>query len=149
MVRFPPFANPLFAVGLGGPVTDAVPTGVFVRADGDLLVTTLTGFPFPQGVSTLYRVDPESGAFEPFAGSLTTATDVLEVGGSVYVLELSTDFLGNLPGQVLRFPSAGGAPTVIAGGLIGGTGLEYDPRRDELLVSETFTGRILRIPLHP
>ena len=149
VVRFPPFTNPLFGVGLGGPVTDAVPTGVFVRADGDLLVTTFTGFPFPPGVSTVYLVHPASGTFEPFLDSLTNTTDVLEVGDSIYVLELSTDFLGSLPGQVLRFPSAGGAPTVVAGGLIGGTGLEYDPRRNELLVSETFTGRIIRVPLAP
>jgi hypothetical protein len=36
---------------------------------------------------------------------------------------------------------------VVVGGLISPSAFEYDPFRNELLVSETFTGRIVRVPL--
>jgi hypothetical protein len=148
ITRFPPVTNPLFP-GLGGPVTDAVPTTIFVRADGALLVTTLTGFPFAAGVAKVYSVDPVSGAFTPWIEGLTTATNVIEVGGATYVLEISTDFLAGEPGRLLRFESPSATPTVLAGGLIGPTGLAYEPMRNELIVSETFTGLVKRIALAP
>jgi sugar lactone lactonase YvrE len=95
----------------------------------------------------VYRVDPASGAATPWIEGLTTATDVIEVGSATYVLEVSTNFLGGAPGRLLRFDSPSATPTVVAEGLIGPTGLAYDPGRNELIVSETFTGLIKRIPL--
>jgi hypothetical protein len=148
IARFPAVTNPLFP-GLGGPVTDAVPTSVFVRADGTLLVSILTGFPFVPGVAKVYNVDPTSGAITPWIEGLTSVTNVIEVAGATYVLEISTDFLAGEPGQLLRFDSPSSAPTVVAGGLIGPTGLAYEATRNELIVSETFTGLVKRIPLGP
>lgn len=148
ITRFPPLTNPLFP-GLGGPVTDTVPTGIFARVDGTLLVSNLSGFPFAAGSAKIYSVNPATGAFTPFIEGLTTATNVIEVGGAIYVLELSTNFLMGAPGRLLRFASSTATPTVVAGGLIGPTGLAYEPTRNEMIVSSTFTGVIHRIPLSP
>jgi len=148
ITRFPPVANPLFP-GLGGPVSDAVPTGIFERADGTLLVSILGGFPFASGSAKVYSIDPATGSFTPFIEGLTSATNVIEVGGAIYVLEVSTNLLAGTPGQLLRFASPSATPTVVAGGLIGPTGLAYEETRNELIVSETFTGLIKRIALAP
>ena len=146
LTRFAPVPNPMFP-NLGGPVSDAVATSVFVRADGSLLATTLGGFPFAPGTSTVWSVDPSTGTATPWIQGLTRATNVLEVGGAIYVLEVSTDLLAGAPGRLLRFDSPTATPAVVAGGLIGPTGLAYDPHRNELIVSETFTGLVKRIPL--
>jgi hypothetical protein len=148
LTRFPPLANPLFP-GVGGPVADPVPTGVFVRADGTLLVSILSGFPFATGLAKVYSVNPVTGSFTPFIEGLTTATDVVEAGGATYVLEFSTNFLMGAPGRLLRYATSTAMPTVVAEGLVGATGMAYDPSRNEMIVSSTFTGLIRRIPLAP
>jgi hypothetical protein len=148
ITRFPAIPNTLFP-GLGGPVTDPVPTSIVPRADGTFLVTTLGGFPFASGSSKVHTVNPTTGAFTPLIEGLTSATNVIEVGGAIYVLELSTNLLGGAPGRLLRFASPSATPTVVVGGLIGPTGLAYEPSRNELIVSETFTGLIKRIALTP
>jgi hypothetical protein len=148
LTRFPPLTNPLFP-GVGGPVAEPVPTGIFERADGTLLVSILSGFPFATGLAKIYSVSEVNGSFTPFIEGLTTATDVVEVGGVIYVLEFSTNFLMGAPGRLLRFTSSNAAPTVVAEGLIGATGMAYEPTRNELLVSSTFTGLIRRIALTP
>lgn len=145
LAHIPPLPNPLFP-NLGGPVMEAVPTGIHVRSDGNLLVSLLTGFPFSAGASRVLLIDRESGAITTYLDGLTTATDVLEVQGVTYVLEFSTDFLAQSPGRILRF-APGSAPTVVFGGLISPSAMVYDPSRNELLVSETFTGRIVRVAL--
>ncbi|HVS15285.1 MAG TPA: ScyD/ScyE family protein [Thermoanaerobaculia bacterium] len=148
IARIPPLPNPLFP-NLGGPVVDPVPTSVRVRSDGSLLVSLLSGFPFGTGVAQVLRVDPATGAVTPFITGLTTATDVIEVGGAIYVLEFSTNFLARAPGRILRFTAPDAQPTVLVGGLISPAGMEYDPTSGALFVSETFTGRIVRVPLQP
>jgi len=146
LTRLPPQPNPLFP-GLGGPVGDAVPTGIHLRADGDLLVTTLPGFPFAAGAAKVFRIDPDTGAFTPHVEGLTSATDVTEVHGAIYVLEISTDLLAGAPGRLVRIASPGAAPEVVAAPLIGPAGMTYDPIGDQLVVSEAFTGRVLLVPL--
>ncbi|MEO9021082.1 MAG: ScyD/ScyE family protein [Ginsengibacter sp.] len=52
LAEIPNFPN---TTGIGGPTVQAVPTSI--RYDGkNFLVTTLTGFPFPEGQSTIYKV---------------------------------------------------------------------------------------------
>lgn len=148
ITRFPPVPNPLFP-GLGGPVSDAVPTGIFERADGTLLVSILGGFPFAPLSASVYNVDPATGSFTSYVVGLTSATNVIEVDGAIYVLEVSTNLQAGAPGRLLRFASPSATPTVVADGLIGPTGLAYEPTRNELIVSETFTGLIKRIALTP
>ena len=146
LTRIPPQPNPLFPA-LGGPVSDAVPTGAHLRADGDLLVTTLPGFPFAAGAAKVFRIDRQTGAFAPHVEGLTSAIEVIEVGGATYVLEVSTDLLGGAPGRLVRLASPGAAPEVVAAPLIGPTGMVYDPLGDQIVVTETFTGLVRRIPL--
>jgi len=148
LTRIPPVNNTLFPT-LGGPVTDAVVTSLFVRADGSVLATILGGFPFAPGSSKVYKIDTATGAFTPYIEGLTTATGVIEVGDATYVLEVSTDLKAGTPGRLLRFATPSSTPTVVVGGLIGPTGLAYEPTRKELIVSETFTGLIKRIAITP
>ena len=143
--RLPPLPNPLFP-DLGGPVMEPVPTGIDISATGDLLVTVLPGFPFPPGAGAVFRIDPTTGAFAPLVTGLNSALEVLEIDGELYVLELSTDFLAGLPGRLLHFVDPAGPPEVLAAPLIGPTGLIYERVRDELIVAETFTGLLKRVP---
>lgn len=148
LTRLPPVSNDLFP-DLGGPVAEAVPTGIRSTADGDLLVTTFSGFPFVPGSAKVYSVDVDTGDFSPWIEELSGVTDVLRVGGATYVLELSTDLLAGAPGRLLRFDAPDAAPVVVAEGLIGASGMSYDPARHEIVVSETFTGSLKRIALEP
>ncbi len=83
---------------------DPVPTGVARAMNGDILVSTLGGFPFAPGFSLIYRIDgghdgvavcstfapvPASGC-EVFADGLTSLVD-LEVApdGKVYAVQFS------------------------------------------------------------
>jgi hypothetical protein len=142
LTTFPPRPNPL---PFGPPVIDAVPDGIrFV--DGRLLVTLLTGFPFVPGLSEVRRVDVNTGVNSAYIGGRSSAIDVL--GGSSrqhYVLEFSTNFLAGAPGQLLLFQSPGLAPTVVAGGLISPTGMARDAVSGDIYITETFTGRIIRV----
>ena len=72
LAEFPAIANSSFP-GLGGPTVQAVPTSI--RFDGkDFLVTTLTGFPFPEGQATIYKVSL-SGNVSVYQSGLTMLVD--------------------------------------------------------------------------
>jgi len=60
--------------GVGPPTSDSVPTAL-ERDGDDLLISTLTGFPFTAGVATLYRVDPQGNLSVEYTG-LSVITDV-------------------------------------------------------------------------
>ena len=127
----------------GPPMVDAVPDNVRL-VDGGLLVPQLSGFPFGPGASRVSRVDPASGAVTPFITGLTTAIDVLDDGGTVYVLEFSTNFLGDPPGpgRLLRFEDVAGEPVVVADCLVSPTSMARD-RSGALYVAQIFTGQIV------
>lgn len=147
LARVPPQPNPLFPA-FGPPVMDPVPTGLHLAPSGELLLTLLPGFPFPPGAARVLAVDRATGALSPRFDGLSAATDVLTAAGATYVVELSTDFLAGAPGRVVRL-APGATPDPVATNLIGPAGLAHDPTRNELLVTEAFTGRLLRIPLTP
>jgi hypothetical protein len=76
--------------GFGPPVVEAVPDSVQLRGK-QLLVTLLTGFPFPIGNSQVRAVDIETGTNTPFITGLTSAIDSLPDGdGGFLTLEFST-----------------------------------------------------------
>lgn len=141
---YPPRINPL----PGPPVIDPVPTSLRLFGNG-LLVTFLTGFPFPSGAADVRRIDLETGADSQLIGGLTTAIDVLPVINgfchSFYTLEISTNLAGNAPGRLRRFDSPTGAPTLINNTLISPTSMAIHPPSGDLLVTEIFPGRITRI----
>ena len=89
LVEFPTIPNPAFPT-IGGPVVEAVPTGISTRA-GQLLVTLFRGFPFPAGTSSVERVHPATGSRTTFIDGLKTAIDILAVRSET--VEPSRDYL--------------------------------------------------------
>jgi len=142
----PSIANPLFP-GFGGPFIEAVPDSIR-ESDGQLLVTLLRGFPFLAGNASVMKVDPSSGATTVMIGGLTSAIDVLPVkekaSNSHLTLEISTNLLGGSPGRLQHFATPAGPGTVISNCLISPSSMVRD--KDNLYVTEIFTGRVMRIP---
>jgi hypothetical protein len=137
----------------------AVPTGVVKGPDGALYMSQLTGFPFPFGGASVFRVDPKTGDYEPYATGFTNIID-LDFGrdGTLYVLEIDSDSL--LPpvgpsddGGLWTVPAGGGMPAKVAmdaGTLINPGGIDVD-KKGTLFVSnkstQAGTGEVLRIKL--
>jgi hypothetical protein len=138
-------ANPL---PFGPPFVEPVPDSI--RAFGkQLLVTYLTGFPFPAGQSEVHKINRVNNSHTTFIGGLSTAIDVLPVEGAngqtrFYVLEFSTAFLTNAPGRLLLYESPSAAPKVLAEGLVSPTSIARDETSGDLFITEMFTGRIMR-----
>lgn len=99
----------------------AVPTSVVRGDDGAYYVSQLTGFPFPAGGSSIWRVVPGE---EPtvYATGLTNVTDLAWYHGSLYAVQLSAAGLLNEPqgalptGSLVRV-APGGTATPVAEGL--------------------------------
>jgi hypothetical protein len=104
---------------------DPVPTGVAVDADGTAYVGQLTGFPFPVGGASVFRV---VAGQEPtvYASGFTNVVGVaFGPDGTLYVLEIAHDGLlaafaamsqdpTALPqGALWRVPAGGGDPELI------------------------------------
>jgi len=151
LVTFPRIPNPLFGiVPAGGPMLDAVPTGIATTGD-QLLVTLFRGVPFPPGTSTVELIDPATGTDTPFITGLKSAIDVLPVieDGQTHYLVLqhasAGPFFGS-PGQVKRFDTPSGPPTILAACLTRPTSMSLDRKTNTLYVSE-YGGRIVVIAL--
>ncbi|MDQ2863494.1 MAG: ScyD/ScyE family protein [Bacteroidota bacterium] len=77
LAELPGVANP---TPVGPPQVQAVPTGIIF--DGhNFLVTTLTGFPFPEGQAVIYKVSPH-GNVSIYQQGLTTLVDIAD--GNMY-----------------------------------------------------------------
>jgi hypothetical protein len=116
---FPPFA----------PVpTDAVPTAVAKGPDGALYVSQLTGFPFPVGGSTIWRLG--DGGPTPFRTGFTNVVDLaFGPDGSLYVVEIDSSSLLAPPemiGALIRV-APDGTRTTIAGDLFSPGGVAVGP----------------------
>ncbi|WP_159081356.1 ScyD/ScyE family protein [Nocardioides sediminis] len=111
----PPFLPP------GTTSMQAVPTSVVRGYDGAYYVSQLTGFPFPAGGSSIWRVVPGE---EPtvWATGLTNVTDLAWYHGSLYAVQISAAGLLNEPegalptGSLVRIEK-GKAPETVAEGL--------------------------------
>jgi hypothetical protein len=136
-------ANP---TPVGAPFIDPVPDSIHFRGN-DLVITTLTGFPFPGGGASVLTVST-SGATAPLISGLTTAIDSAPLGGGandpLVVLEFSTSMLEGAPGR-LRLMTPSGASTTIAEGLPTPTSMAVDPVTGEIFVTHIFPGFITRI----
>jgi hypothetical protein len=124
MVEFPPGS------GTDMPM-HAVPTGVTVGPDGAYYVGQLTGFPFPVGGASVWRVVPGE-APEVFASGFTNVVDVaFDDDGNLYVLEIATNSLiagEPLPvGALWRVTPRGFRHVVVSDGLAMPTGLTIGP----------------------
>jgi len=141
---FPRRANPLAGM-VGAPDMDPVPTGLERGPDGALYVTSMTGFPFPEGGSVVYRLEDTDGdgtangqgEVTPFAEGLTMAIQLAFDGDdALLVSEFSLDMLNNGPGRVVRI--ANGETTEVAAPLISPTGLAV--LGDDVIVTQEFLG---------
>ena len=151
LASFPPIPNPAFPA-VGGPTLDAVPTGIASFGD-QLLVTLFRGFPFPPGVSTVEEINPLTGSHTPFITGLRTAIGVLPLTDTdLLVLQHNSGTVllppWSGPGQVLRFASPAGPPTVVASCLTRPTTMTLDRKAGTLYVSE-LGGRVVSIPIAP
>lgn len=84
---FPPVANP---TGFGPPWIESVPTAVARGYDGDLYVGQLTGFPFVQGLASIYRVAPGQAPVVHCTGFKAIIDLAFGPDGSLYVVENAT-----------------------------------------------------------
>ncbi len=75
-----PFPPPFIA-------PQAVPTDVAVGPDGAFYVSQLTGFPFPTGGSTIWRVTGD-GQVSAYATGLTMVTSLAWKGNTLYAVQL-------------------------------------------------------------
>lgn len=101
----------------------AVPTSVVVGPDDALYVSQLTGFPFPVGGSTIWRVVPGS-APTPYATGLTNVTDLAFNGDQLYAVQIAAGGLLAGPiGSLVKVDAGSTSPTTVAGGLFAPYGL--------------------------
>jgi hypothetical protein len=88
----------------------AVPTSVAKGPDGWYYMTQLTGFPFPVGGASIWRVNPRTGEKKVFAPGFTNLMD-LAFGrdGTLYALEIDHDGLlgGSADGAVIALSKRG------------------------------------------
>jgi len=131
--------------GFGPPVVEAVPDSIHLVGN-QLLVTLLSGFPFPLGNAQVRAVDPVTGNSTPFITGLTSAIDVLpDGGGGFFTLEYSADMLAGLPGRLSHLSSPTSAPTVLSSCLITPTSMALDDRKGEMYITQIGTGQIVRL----
>ena len=131
-------------------MVEAVPDSIHLFED-QLLVTLLSGFPFPLGGAQVRTVDPDTGANTPFITGLTSAIDVLPVRVSrcstaFLTLEFSADQLvPGLPGRLRYFTSPAAAPSVVADCLVTPTSMARDARTGKIYITEISTGRVIKV----
>ena len=150
LTQFPNIPNPLYPA-VGGPLQEAVPTGITIFG-GQLLVALFRGIPFTPGTSTIEQVSLTGNQAALITG-LKTAISVLPVsavGHTDYlVLQHASvgPFFGS-PGLLLRFASPAGPPTIIANCLTRPTAMTLDDKTGTVYVTD-FAGNILAIPVVP
>lgn len=153
LATFPRIPNPLFnptppPPSIGGPLLEAVPTGIRYF-NGQLLVTLFRGFPFPPGVSVVEQIDPLTGMHSPLITGLRTAIDVLPLEGHYLVLQHTSGttilppFI-TAPGVVLDFATPAGPPTVVTNCLTRPTSMTFDEKTGLLYVTE-LGGRVVEV----
>ncbi len=144
MVEFPPGSGSMVSM-------DAVPTSVVIGPDDAYYMSQLTGFPFPVGGASIWRVVPGN---DPtiYAGGFTNILDLaFAADGSLYVLEMFTNSLlsGDPTGAITRIDPDHSRTVIAREGLITPTDLVIGP--DHALYVTNFgvspdAGQVVRIP---
>ncbi|MGM0386228.1 MAG: ScyD/ScyE family protein [Actinomycetota bacterium] len=133
---------------------DAVPTSVTVGPDGAYYVSQLTGFPFPVGGSSIWRVVPGEDP-EMWASGLTTVTDLAWHGDELYAVQIFDDGLFGFftgPGSLAHVTPDGDDPSdhlTVAGDLPAPYGVVVKGGDAYVTTGSVFPagGQVLRIPL--
>lgn len=109
MAEAPPFLG--LPPGTMIPV-QSVPTATAQGPDGAWYVAELTGFPFPQGGASVWRLDGD-GTPQRWATGLTTLTDLAWSDGELYAVQLSDEgLLAGMTGSLVRVDPGGDHETV-------------------------------------
>lgn len=115
-----PVPNPF---GPGEIPPQAVPTDVAVGPDGAYYVSQLTGFPFPIGGSTIWRVTPD-GQVSAYATGLTLVTSLAWRGDTLYAVQLDDgSFFDGHVGSLRRITPGGSTHEAVVDGLSAPYGL--------------------------
>jgi sugar lactone lactonase YvrE len=105
--------------------TDSVPTSVVFRR-GAFYVGELTGFPFPEGGASVYRVRPGEPP-EVFLEGFTAIIDLdFDRRGNLYVLQFASETGLSGPGVLIRV-DPDGTRTIVATGLAAPTSVAIGP----------------------
>lgn len=142
--------NPLFGT-IGGPTMEVVPTSI--RWNGDqLIVSLLSGFPFPAGSSEVVGINPQTGARTQLIAGLASAIDAIPLYQDVELvgylaLEYSLAHRAGAPGRLRLFDASGTSSTTIAGGLVTPASMNYDSKTGEVVIGLINPGQLVSIPL--
>jgi len=136
----------------GSPIpTQSVPTSIVRGPDGAYYVGQLTGFPFPTGGASVWRIVPGQAPTE-YATGFTTINDLaFGKDGTLYVLQMtSATLIGPpTPGKLIRVPKRGARSELAPGTLQSPTGLAVDANYAYVSNKgdQAGAGEIVRIPL--
>ena len=150
------------------PGLDSVPTGVARGPDRALYVGTLSGYPYPTGGASVYRLEDangdgdamDAGETSVYASGFTAVTDIaFDADGSLLATEFSSDLRrlvdefgyersADLPGRLVRWRGGAQPMEVVADGLDSPTAVAVGAD-GEIYVSEEFAGRVIRITNAP
>ena len=147
------FPNTDVPFGGGTFSMDAVPTAAATGPDGAIYVSQLTGFPFPKGGASIWRVvaghDPVK-----YATGLTNVTDLaFAKDGSLYAVQITNEGLAAPvdpnPGSVVRIPAGGGNPQPVIGNLTAPYGIALHHGSAYVTTCSVCPGggEVLRVPL--
>ena len=148
------FPNTDVPFGGGTFSMDAVPTAAAYGPDGAIYVSQLTGFPFPKGGASIWRVVPGHDPVK-YATGLTNVTDLaFAKDGSLYAVQITNEGLAAPvdpnPGSVVRIPAGGGDPQPVIENLTAPYGIAL--HRGSAYVTTCAVcpggGEVLRVPLH-
>jgi hypothetical protein len=127
----------------------AVPTSTAWGPDGALYISQLTGFPFEQGLSKIYRVG-RHGHLSVYASGLTNVTDLAFRGRTLYAVQISTTGLLNGPvGSLVRVGKHSTAPTILYDNLFAPYGIAIRGHAAYVTTGSVATGagQVMRFPL--
>jgi hypothetical protein len=137
---------------------DPVPTSVTEGPDGALYVSQLTGFPFWQGSSSVFRIASDGSSTEVYSSGFTAVVDLAVADDlTLYVLEIASGQAAPLPppnpglgvGRLVR-QCPGGARQVLLDGLTFATGVALGPDGAVYLTNKgtsSNAGEVLRLPV--
>ena len=142
--RFPNIPNP---TPIGPPFINVVPTKLIGLSDGNFLLSTLSGFPFPVGGTSVYKIDPQ-GNTSVYATGLTMAVDLAidPTDGNPVVLQFAEFGFAPTPGfvpgtsQAVKIMPDGQLDTLFKG-FGPSSGMAIDAHGD-IYVSSLFAGII-------
>lgn len=110
-----PAPDPFGGPGMIPP--QAVPTDVVVGPDGAYYVSQLTGFPFPTGASTIWRVT-RHGDVSAYATGLTMVTSLAWKGRTLYAVQLDDgNFFDGHVGSLREITRGGDVHEAVVDGL--------------------------------